>query len=458
MAEQVEDVMRVEATADKALFVSMLVKDIELLPAIMDLIDNSVDGARAVSPGEFARHWVNIETTDGKFTISDNCGGIPLKVARKYAFRFGRPKEHTGVEGSVGQFGVGMKRALFKLGSTFVVESRSDSTAFELKVDVPAWLADEGPDWQFRMSRVEAEYTGERGVGTTITVTDLHDFVREDLRNRLVLGSLREQIRLRHQSSLEQGLRITLDGERLRGFTPELLSAPTFAPLNRRFVIADGDGQVHCQIVAGIAPGQRSDDTRDDGNAEDFRSGGDAGWWVFCNGRLLLFAERSSLTGWGAAVASYHPQYRQFRGYVYLESLDASHLPWNTTKTGVDQDSRVWRRVQNEMKVALVEVVSILNRLKTERQTAESPDEMPLTAAMATATPTVIAKLSHAHSVIAPPVPSKPKVRRARTKKIQYDVDPERFRLAADALEVTTAVDVGRLTFDYFFDREVDES
>ena len=41
---------RVEATPEKRFFVSMLVKDIELIPAIVDLVDNSIDGAKRLRP------------------------------------------------------------------------------------------------------------------------------------------------------------------------------------------------------------------------------------------------------------------------------------------------------------------------------------------------------------------------------------------------------------------------
>lgn len=39
----------VDAGAEKRFFIEMLTKDIELLPAIVDLVDNSVDGARGLT-------------------------------------------------------------------------------------------------------------------------------------------------------------------------------------------------------------------------------------------------------------------------------------------------------------------------------------------------------------------------------------------------------------------------
>jgi len=453
-----QDPYRVEAGADKRLFVSMLVKDIELLPAIIDLVDNSIDGARATSPGAMSQHHVQLRVEPGRFAITDDCGGIGLDVARKYAFRFGRPTDYDGLPGSVGQFGIGMKRALFKLGREFTVTSRTATTSFVLYVDVDQWLADSDPDWQFRMQTIDTEYdpaTGG-GVGTEIVVTRLHESVSQDFGNSTILAQLREQIRMRHQAALQQGLEIKLEGERLTGFAPTLLSGPGFRPINERFVIPEEGGEVHCHLVAGISAAEN--ENLDEGQAEDFRTPGDAGWWLFCNGRLLLFRERSALTGWGDNGAAYHPQYRRFRGYVYLESLTTELLPWNTTKTNVDQDSRVWRIVQGRMKIALGQVQVVLNRLKNERQNAEEQEDMPVTVASRNARPVPVEDLQPSPSVVAPPVPPKrtPKPPKT-TQRIQYDVPYSRYQKAASAMGISVISEVGRRTFDYFFDREVED-
>lgn len=455
------DPLRVEATADKRLFVSMLTKDIELIPALIDLVDNSVDGARATSPDDLARHEIDITVSAQRFEIADNCGGIALEVARQYAFRFGRPKGHAGTEHSVGQFGVGMKRALFKLGTHFAVESRSAHTSFEMAVDVTQWVEDEDPDWQFRLTSANDQYDPEvAGTGTTIEVDELHESVAEDFGSPTVLGQLREQIRLKHQAVIEQGLRIRLNGEALTGFAPKLMVGPDFAPINRTLAIKVDGGDVFMRLIAGVAESATSDDTLDEGEAEDFRDPGDAGWWVFCNDRLLLFRERSSLTGWGDAAAAYHPQYRRFRGYVYLTAADAGLLPWNTTKTGVDQDSRVWRRVQLEMKIALPQVLSVINRLKSERQGRDELEELPVTDALAGAKATPLGEVPQSATVHVPA--PKPKKRSSRPPKpptttLHYVVDRNRFSEVASVLDTSVAAEVGRLTFDYFFEREVED-
>src|SRR5690349_10409695 len=87
-----------DAKPTKDFFVSVLVKDISLVPAIIDLVDNSVDGARRLrsvstdpsNTDSFDGLEVKIDTRRNRFRISDNCGGIPVEVAEQYAFRFGR--------------------------------------------------------------------------------------------------------------------------------------------------------------------------------------------------------------------------------------------------------------------------------------------------------------------------------------------------------------------------------
>ena len=139
----------VNAFPTKELFIYMLVRDITLIPAIKDLVDNSVDGARRIKPaGKFLGLWVRVEFDGKQFKIADNCGGMNNDVARKYAFRFGRPEEAGQQKHSIGQFGVGMKRSLFKMGSNFTVSSTAERSRFDLEVDVNEWKKDP-KKWQF---------------------------------------------------------------------------------------------------------------------------------------------------------------------------------------------------------------------------------------------------------------------------------------------------------------------
>ena len=117
----------IQAYPEKGFYIHNLTKDIELIRAILDLVDNSVDGARRLRPdGDFNGLLISITVDANHFEIADNCGGMPADMARTYAFHFGRPQGMPTTAHSVGQFGVGMKRALFKLGNDFRIESKLD--------------------------------------------------------------------------------------------------------------------------------------------------------------------------------------------------------------------------------------------------------------------------------------------------------------------------------------------
>jgi hypothetical protein len=80
----------VDASPVKSFFVSMLTRDITLEDAILDLLDNCVDGILRQKPEggsqPYAGYKATIEFNRDTFTISDNCGGIPWSL-HEYAFR-----------------------------------------------------------------------------------------------------------------------------------------------------------------------------------------------------------------------------------------------------------------------------------------------------------------------------------------------------------------------------------
>jgi len=173
------DLNVINAMPTKELFIEMLTKDISLVPAIIDLVDNSVDGAKRLR-GEksFNGLWVRLEVSPQEFRISDNCGGISVDNARNYAFRFGRDPEAEIVKHSVGRFGVGMKRSIFKLGTGFRIESDTCSSHFVVNEDVNNWAKND--KWEFTFSELnENQKITVDKTGTTIAVKPLHLYIAQ---------------------------------------------------------------------------------------------------------------------------------------------------------------------------------------------------------------------------------------------------------------------------------------
>jgi hypothetical protein len=93
----------VKAYPTKAFFVKMLTRDIPLEDAILDLLDNCVDGilrtkwSNGIPQGienPYEGYYAEITLDKSKFTIVDNCGGIPRNIAEDYAFRMGKTNFH----------------------------------------------------------------------------------------------------------------------------------------------------------------------------------------------------------------------------------------------------------------------------------------------------------------------------------------------------------------------------
>ena len=77
---------------------------------------------------------VKVVVRPDRFEIRDTAAVSTSTLAEKYAFRLGRAEDFPGSPQAVGQFGVGMKRALFKLGTRFEVRSVTGVSGFILPV------------------------------------------------------------------------------------------------------------------------------------------------------------------------------------------------------------------------------------------------------------------------------------------------------------------------------------
>jgi Histidine kinase-, DNA gyrase B-, and HSP90-like ATPase len=401
----------IDTMPTKELFIDMLTKDIALSPAILDLVDNCADGAKRLhGEGPYRDLWVRIDISPESFRIADNCGGISVDVARKYAFRFGRPAAAPALKHSVGQFGVGMKRAIFKIGRKFCVESATATSRFVVRVDVAKWAA--AREWEFEFAELEEKIRVRRDAqGTTIEVEDLNDDVAESFRLKTFETELKNAIESRLQDPISRGLAVTLNKIPVTAEPLEMLSDPRLSPAYLELKYAErGEKPVVVKLYCGL------------GRSEDPEP---AGWHVFCNGRLILEGDKTEATGWGWAegdlkIPGFHGQFNYLRGYAYFDSDDAGRLPWNTTKTGVDTDSAIYRAVRLQMMRLMRPVVDFCNRLKEEKERkGEDPGLGPLEKLVKSSEAKPVLKIAARAAFTLPkvkPVPARPSLQR-----IQYD-------------------------------------
>jgi hypothetical protein len=447
---------RVDARPEKRFFVDMLTRDIELAPAIIDLVDNSIDGAKRIRPEEaddrFDGLSVQIRLEPEIFELLDTCGGFSREHAATYAFKFGRHRNQQPTPGEVGQFGVGMKRAIFKLGREFAVVSRTNGDSWKVGVDVDWWLDEAEPDdWTFPIADANGDQLD--AAGTLVRCTKLLPSATTRLGQQAFISRVLREIAMRHALALQQGLVITVNGRELQPRPPSLLVSDALKPISYTESLKDGQGQeVEMQIAAGLASADEGDEEADTDDPELFTGLDAAGWYVFCNGRALLFADRSRLTGWAEEVPRFHPQFRSFRGYVYL-SGDSAAMPWTTAKTAVDEDSEIWEQTRKHIVDALRKSVTVMNRVKREVQ-QRPPDDRPLVSAVKGSRPAMLENLGERRAYDLPPPP--PRIA-ANAKRIAYSVPPNVFQQASEAMETDRPSEIGQRTFTYWMKREVDE-
>ena len=216
----------IQGNPTKTFFIEMITRDISIKDAILDLLDNSIDGANIINSRSYQGLYIDITINKNEFTVKDNCGGFSLDTAKKYAFRFGRPEDAPLSNGSVGRFGIGMKRALFKMGKKFEVETKTDKDHFQVKVDVDEWrkktvsiIQNEKQtiveDWDFTYENVTFNKDlSEKG--TFIKVTDLFKEVSDLFERDEFKNSLRDDIERLLNLSLIKGIKITLNGQELK--------------------------------------------------------------------------------------------------------------------------------------------------------------------------------------------------------------------------------------------------
>lgn len=434
----------VETLPTKELFVDVLTRDISLDDAVLDLVDNCIDGAKRLHPGtkeKFEERWVKIKCNEDSFEISDNCGGIDLQLAKNYAFRFGRDKKMAPTPNSIGQFGVGMKRALLRFGRNFEVQSVTEADAFKLTVDVNTWL--EKQDWHFRFDETRKPEPDEVP-GTQIKVWNLTD----DAKTRFPLAefqtSLQKQLEKNTQEYLRRGLSIELNGRPIVARPFDIQFSESLAPVRvKKTYFESSDSPVHAEFILGLGESSPSE----------------AGWYVSCNGRIILSADQSKTTGWDSisddGVPKYHNQFSRFRGYLLFFSTNAGKLPWNTMKTGVNPDSPIFQDARREMIALMRPIIDFLNRLDKEKD--EEEDERELTRLVAQTrsisfdeAPSY--RTSFKITLPKPPPKPKPKMVSIQFRRLKSEADE-----LVDAMDANSARNAGEIAWEEAVERYLND-
>ena len=437
----------IEARPTKTLFIKTLTKDIELNDAISDLVDNSVDAAfRLKGKGSFAGLEIKITYSVKSFSTKDNCGGIDLETAKHIAFRLGRPRDAIPLPGQIGRFGIGMKRAFFKIGETIVVESTTRESHLKIPISIPTWCKNDDEDWDFKGETSSGQTNDEASTGTTIKITDLYPEIVKEITSPLFTAKLIEILEKKHKQSLEQGMRIFVNQTPLVGRPFKLKRSDNVKPgIFRHTFNGRVSKPLELKVLAGI----------------DESSPKEAGWYVSCNGRFILEADQTTKTGWGEvgdkiSIPKSHHQFARFRGYVFFECEDPSRIPWNSTKTNLDLESQFYKKAREMMIAAARPVIDFLNELDGESDSDEQPLLEAVNAAPSESVAVILETEPKDRSFFATGI--KGSTDPNRPVRIFYSKPLQQVQAVRDKLNVATNKEAGAETFDYYYEFEVKRS
>lgn len=433
----------------------MITRDISLEDCILDLVDNSVDGAwrsegsrpmGLAQDADLSKYTISIHAAPDRFSIDDNCGGMTLDDAIAHAFSFGRRAADVHDDYSIGVYGIGMKRAVFKLGTAIRIRStyqEKDGTRqpFAVPIVVSDWLANDDPPWDFDIT--DDEPLDNNGV--EVVVDALTPAAAQAFASPAFLQNLSRTIARDYSLHLNRGLKISLNDQLIAGWQIEMLQSADFAPMRQEYQDETGGEQVSIEIIGGMAapPPESSEPDVEDSGEKRF------GWYVVCNGRIVLAADKTVTSGWGLDEwPQWHRQYSGFIGIVLFTAAKAAALPLTTTKRSVDTSSEIFRRARPQMREVTKKWIAYTNQRKQALEEAKVKE--------AAAAPIAIYSVARRASVTLPALVPK---RSEAVANVNYAVPVTRMKKLAKELGSINMPyrDVGLKAFDYTFDELVGE-
>lgn len=405
----------VNAMPTKEFFIETLVRDISLIDCILDLIDNSIDGY--IRNNYKDRRNINIVATNNSFKIVDDCGGISYDMACKEVFRLGFLGVQQGSRLSV--YGIGLKRAIFKIGNNITFESDDTNDYCKVKIDLADWKKPESP-WTFPIYRKNS--SGQPF--TRISIANLNNDISKRFSLDVFFADLIDKISKTYFLYLQDRIKIVVNGTAVEPYIPKIAFSEEIKPAYKELSL----DSVTFKITAGITPQIEL-----------------SGWYIFCNDRSVLLGDKTSLTGWGRGIVpQFHPKYNSFVGFVRIYSEDPLQLPWTTSKTSLNTNSPVYEKLIKEIETITRPITSYFDRAYSQKQI---PEDRPLFRELPSK---AIHEITEKQNFAVVPI------KRARHPSIQYKKpieDIERIRKCLKKPWMSYK-EIGIKTFDYFMDME----
>lgn len=356
-----------------------LTQDVTTLEALFDLVDNSIDAARDILlkknvpkgrddlPESYIGYKIHIRIDKNSVRIVDNCSGIDEATLANRALYTAKPSSH---EYGIGQYGIGLKRSLLKMGTNFSLSVDNG------KALCKANFNNKNIGGNLDNKVYALEYNSKKRVKSLFSVSNLKDEISNDLHDTRWFDNAARQFALRYGIYLIKGLEIILHNIvnsqflRVEGIAPELRTDSKFEPQRKRVNI-DGveviiESGIHSDYVF---PSESGHDLSKNRALTDF-----FGIYFSCNDRVIVSATTEKAYGW---AAKWHSEYNGFVCWVRFVSKDPSKLPWNTSKTALRTDSSLFLKVRDELQPIADHYRSEIKKRYSNKATDPTPNPKP---------------------------------------------------------------------------------
>jgi hypothetical protein len=379
--------IQVDTSPTKEVVVDGITRDATDEECIFDLVDNSIDAARNIIfrnispkfrsdlPEGYAGYAIKLHISGTSFKISDDCGGITIDHLRKSVLRFGERSEQSM---GIGSFGVGLNRALFRLGDIALLATDTGTQRAELTLEKEKYLNSRG--WT-----IPADSLASRGkIGTTIEVRYLPAETSKNFGDDRWINALKHQIGRRYGRFIKKGIAIWVNNDKIDNGEIQIRENGP-CEVREKF-IKDDDVAIH--IVYGQHKFHKFPFEKDHSEDQNRRLTTQYGWTILCNDRAVVMSDKSHKTGWD--ITKFHSEFYGFVGYVNFVCRDPRKLPWKTTKTDIDLNNPAYQLALKSMRAFADEWRSEANQRKKPKGQPRSPP--PKAKAKASSTKTGSAK------------------------------------------------------------------
>ena len=451
----------IKAYPRKSFFTDMLTRDITLEGCILDFVDNSVNWIIADSGKDVTEIFIRWEKTtvfskykidityDPKikqFSIVDNGSGITIDRLKEYVFRFGSDKNEVASRTKkwLSVYWVWMKRTIFKLGRYAKLYTWTNETYSYLEWDIDKWMEQDDLNWNIEFTATKNTTSRK---WTEIKVSRLNSDVTAILDNPTFFNKLRRKLELSYSLFIECGRKIILNWVELSINLPKMVSDKeiNFWFLRKEFSKNDPQRREYT-IITGLASKS---------NYEDL------GWNVFCNGRMVLHADKTFLTWRGTYLRQFHNSLSPFVWNVFFTSNDATDLPWNTTKDWINFESQLYQKALLDMEKSADPVIKYL-AWRYKKDSTISEIEKDETEFDKKETRTISEILKTENKEIKFKWPAKKERAESKQTRISYLIDKTQLEKVKNVLIEKEVLDeeeidnsmIWKETFNYFFKRE----